>query len=138
MEYKRFYAEFGKLLYAVANVDGKITKKERTELLDLVKMELVPLEKHTDEYGTDAAYYVEIEFDFLDEQIVDADAAFNSFINYVENHKTAIDKRLITATRTISLKLAEASNETNKKEIKLLKRLNQSLDSIFLNKIILL
>ena len=74
MLYKNFYSELGKLLYAVADIDGVITQAEKKALHEIVKKELVPAEKHTDEFGTDAAYYAEIEFEYLDEEQMDAEA----------------------------------------------------------------
>ena len=94
MLYKDFYSELGKLLYAVADIDGVITQSEKKVLHEIVRKELVPAEKHKDEFGTDAAYYAEIEFEYLDEEIGDADAAFNSFIDFVEEHHTAFDAKM--------------------------------------------
>jgi hypothetical protein len=86
LDYKRFYSELGKLLYAVADVDKVITPEEKKELQEMVRNELVPAEKHTDEFGTSAAHYAEIEFDFLEEQIIDSQTALQSFLDYVDDH----------------------------------------------------
>ncbi len=52
MLYKKFYSELGKLLYAVAEIDGIITNKEKKALLEIVKKELVPADNHIDKFGT--------------------------------------------------------------------------------------
>jgi len=134
MEYKDFYAELGKLLYAVADIDGVITQKEKKALQDIVKKELVPVEMHTDEVGTDAAYYTEIEFDFLDEEIGDTEAAFNSFIDFVEEHHTAFDERMKKVSLHVAKELANAYHGTNKKEKKLINELRKKLNRIEVKK----
>lgn len=130
MNYKDFYAELGKLLYAVADIDGVITQKEKKALYEIVKNKLVPAEMHTDEYNTDAAYYTEMEFDILDEQIADTEAAFNSFIDFVEDHHTAFDERLKLTCLQVAKKLAFAYHGTNKKEKILIKKLTERLNKI--------
>ena len=83
MLYKNFYSELGKLLYAVAKADGKITEKEARTIHKTVAEELVPAETATDEFGTDAAHFTEIEFEILQETFASPEEAFNSFINYI-------------------------------------------------------
>lgn len=134
MLFKQFYSELGKLLYAIADVDGMISKKEKSTILDLVKKELVPNEINKDEFGTDAAYYTEIEFEFLEDTIPEPQAAFESFVNFIENHKTAINKRMIEATRKVALHLADVHYSTSKKENKLLTELNKKLDNLMQEK----
>ena len=130
MLYKEFYSELGKLLYAVADVDKVITRQEKNELHKIVKEELVPLEKHTDEFGTDAAYYSEIEFDFSDEQIVDSDAAFNSFIDFITEHQTAFDEKLKKLCIHVVEKIASSYKGKNKKEKAIIKKLKDKLNTI--------
>jgi hypothetical protein len=130
MSYKEFYSELGKLLYAVADIDGVITQKEKNKLHDIVRKELVPAESHKDEFGTDAAYYSEIEFEFLDEEIGDTETAFNSFINFVEEHHTAFDEKMIRVCLRVARELAAAYRGTNKKEKMLVDKLRRKLEHI--------
>jgi hypothetical protein len=131
MIYPRFYSELGKLLYAVASVDGVISEKEKLALHKFVKDELVPAEKHSDKYGTDAAYYSEIEFEILKEtESSDSEAAFNSFINFVETHHTAFDARLKRISLHIAEELAEAYRGTNKKEKVLIEKLKHRIKNM--------
>jgi uncharacterized tellurite resistance protein B-like protein len=130
MYYKEFYSELGKLLYAVADIDGMITHQEKRKLQEIVKKELVPSEKHLDEFGTDAAYYSEIEFDFQDEEIGDAEAAFNSFIDFVEDHHTAFDEKMLKACLHVARELAAAYRGTNRKEKALVDKLKNQLELI--------
>lgn len=130
MLYRQFYSELAKLLYAVANVDGKISVKEREELKAIVRKELVPAEHHTDKFGTDAAYYTEIEFDFLEEAMIEPEAAFESFLNFIEKHHTAIDNRMREVSLRTAKKIAETYHKTNKKEKDLIKVLEKKLAAL--------
>jgi uncharacterized tellurite resistance protein B-like protein len=130
MLYRKFYSELAKLLYAVANIDGTISTKEKEELRTIVRNELVPAEKHIDKFGTDAAYYTEIEFDFLEEQLPDPEAAFESFINFTENHHTAIDGRMREISLRIAQRIAATYHKSSRKEKELIKRLEERLDAL--------
>lgn len=134
MKYKDFYSELGKLLYAVADIDHVITQKEKKALYDIVKNELVPSERHTDQFNTDVAFYTEMEFDFLDESIGDTEAAFNSFIDFVEDHHTAFDERMKKISLHVAKELAQAYHGTNKKEKVLIDKLKEKLNKIEIKK----
>lgn len=130
MIYKNFYSELGKLLYALAKADGSISKKEIKAIHKLVLKDLVPLENSTDEFGTDSAFYVEMEFDFLNENFYDPDVAFDSFINFVEKHYTAFDTHLKDAVLKVAETLINSFHETNIQDhtylIKLRKTFNKA------------
>jgi hypothetical protein len=130
MNYRDFYSELGKLLYAAADIDGVITPEEKQRLLDIVKKEIVPAEKEKDGFGTNDAFYTEIEFEFLDEQIADPVAAFKSFVNFVEDHKTAFSAAQIKGCIRITKEIARAYHGTNKKEEHLIHELYKSLNAI--------
>ena len=130
MLYRQFYSELAKLLYAVANVDGKISAKEREELKVIVRNELVPAEHHTDKFGTDAAYYTEIEFDFLEEAMIEPETAFESFLNFVANHHSAVDSRMREVSLRTAKKIADTYHKTSKKEKELIKKLEKKLESL--------
>lgn len=133
MLYNEFYSELGKLLYAVADIDGVITQAEKKKLYEIVKKELVPAEVHKDGFNTDAAYYSEIEFDYLEEEIGDAETAFNSFIDFIEDHRTAIDAKMQKTCLRVAQELAEAYRKTNKKEMTLIEKLKDKIADIQTN-----
>ena len=130
MRYKNFYSELGKLLYAVAKADGKISKSEAEAIHKAVKEELVPQETHTDEFGTDAAHFTEIEFEIMDQTMADPDEAFDSFISYVEEHHTAFDHRLKTITLEVARKVADSYRGINRDEAAILDKLNSKLEQL--------
>ena len=130
MFYRQFYSELGKLLFALAKVDGGISKQEKAALKDIVKKELAPTEKNTDKFGTDAAYYTEIEFEILEDTEYDPEDAFESFISFIENHHTAIDERMRDTTLKVAKRLADTFHKTNKKEAALLAKLESKLRTL--------
>lgn len=134
MVYKKFYSELGKLLYAIADIDHVITPQEKKTLQKIVQKELAPVEQHKDSFGTDVAYFTEIEFDFLDEQIADAESAFESFIDFIEDHHTAFDSNLKKVSLHITKELANAYKGTNKKEKRLIEILRQKLENLEIKK----
>ena len=134
MIYSEFYSELGKLLYAVADIDGFISQKEKRKLKEIVRRELVPEEKHADDYGNDAAFYTEMEFDFLDENMSNPEAAFESFIDFVSEHHTAFDEKMKNVCIRIAKELAYEYRATNKKEKQLIEKLRMELDKITFNR----
>ena len=130
MVYKKFYAEVGKLLYAIASADGRVDEKEYRMLRDLVRKKLVPMEESTDVFGTDAAYYAEMEFDVLYDQIADAEPAFDSFIDYVEANYQAFDKHLKDVCKQLSSEIGHAYYGMNKKESAMLKELKREMHKV--------
>src|SRR4051812_964690 len=116
MIHRQFYSELGKLLYAVADADGIITEKERQTLLKIVRQELLPDENHYDEFGTNAAFYAEFEFDFMEEQIISPDDALDSFINFIEEHRNAINERIKDICIRVTTELATAYYGMSRKE----------------------
>ena len=113
MIYKDFYAEVGKLLYALAKVDGSISQQEIDTIHQLVLKKMVPLETSTDEFGTDSAFYIEMEFDFLNENFHDPEAAFESFMNYFKDHFTAFNDHHKEVVFEVAETLILAYHETN-------------------------
>ena len=131
---KQYYSELGKMLYALAAVDGTISEAEKKVLRDIVRNELAPGEDNRDEFGTDAAYYTEIEFDILEDSVTDPDAAFESFLGYIEDHQTAVTLPMIAAARRIARRLAVSFHGTNERERDLLARLDKKLNVLIENK----
>ena len=77
-----FYQQLGKLFYSVASVDKTVRKEEIAQLNEIVKKEWLPLENSFSEFGDDAAYQIEIVFDWLvenDWNIVKIVPDFESF-----------------------------------------------------------
>jgi len=84
--YKEYYKQMGNLLYSIAAIDGSIAEKEWKELRRMVKEELVPQEKHHDEFGTDAAFAVEFQFDILEGNEFGSVEAFEEVQEYLKHN----------------------------------------------------
>src|SRR5688500_15719015 len=130
MLYKQFYSELGKLLYAIADIDGIITPREKKVLQEIVRKELIPSEKHLDEFGTNTSNYAEIASALLQDEQADAETAFEYFVNFVEDHHTAFDKRMRRICMHVAKKLADEYYGTNKKEEFLVKKLKETFEKI--------
>jgi uncharacterized tellurite resistance protein B-like protein len=127
MEAQLFYKELGRLLYAIAAVDGKVTDKEVATLRRIVSEELVPQEASTDHFGTDQAYITEFEFEVLADRKASSEGAFDSFIAYMARHRKDLDpdrKHLIYRAADA---VAEAFHGVNKAEMPLLIELHKHL-----------
>ena len=130
MVMKRFYSELGKLLYAIASVDKEISAEEKQKVLERVKNDLLPQERHSDVYGENVVSYLMAEFDFLDEQIADPQASYDSFIEYVKEHQSAITPELKKIILESARKVALSGLGTREEERKLFNRLRAFLATI--------
>ena len=130
MKYTDFYSELGKLMYAIAKADGKVGSGEYTTLKKIVKEELMPLEGSTDEYGTDNAFYTEMEFDYLEDNFGDPTLAFNSFLDYVEAHKSTFNAKIVDLVKRISSRIASSEFGIDEKEQQYLDKLNTKLKGL--------
>ena len=63
-----FYENLGKLFYSVAMADKKVSLIEIQRLKEDVKKYWLPLDDVEDDFGTDAAYQIEIVFDWLQQE----------------------------------------------------------------------
>jgi len=127
MDLRQLYAEIGKLLYAVADVDGMISKKEKESLHKLIQSRLTQRETHTDEFGTNDAWYAEFEFDVAEDQIMSSEEAFESFLEYVREHKKDFDPQMRDICLTLASRMAESYRHSNRKELALLRQLKEAL-----------
>lgn len=131
---RSYYKELGKLLYAVVKADGKINPHEVQELKKIIKSELVPAEKETDKFGTDAAFYTEFEFEAYEEMDIDADLAYDSFISFVKEHDNYVTLEMREKAYFMATNVAHVFKGKNKAEKNMIDRLKKDLK---LNKYIL-
>lgn len=125
--YAEYYKQLGNLLYSMSAIDGSIAGKELKELRKIVKEELVPQEKHNDDFGSDAAFAVEFQFDFLEGNDVSSDQAWDDVAEYLKHNAPLLpekDKKLLI---TASSRVAEAFHGINQEEHKLLDKLTKIL-----------
>ena len=123
-----FYQKIGELFYAVAVSDKVVKKAEYDALRDKVAKKWKDLDEYTDSYNTDAAYQIEIVFDWFDYEHLDGDDCFESFKNYYLDNKSLFTierKKLIWETADA---IASAFSGKNKAELIMLAKLKLLLE----------
>ncbi len=125
----RLYSEIGKLLYAIAAADQHITNPEKQQLHAFIQRYLGNV-KQLDQFDTPVSYYLEIEFEFLEEELVSPEDAIQSFVDYVEEHYSAIDLKQIEMIREMAWEIANSFKEINQKENKMIKRMEEAFSHI--------
>jgi hypothetical protein len=121
------YTNLGYLFYSVAAGDGKVRPAEAERLKALVKEKWLPLEASRDEFGTDAAHYIGMSFDFARSEAMDGDAAFQRFAEEYRGQAARFDdglKRMVLGTAKA---ISEAFSGTNKVELARLDALGKLL-----------
>lgn len=127
MEAQLFYKELGRLLYAIAAADGKVTDNEVRALKRIVSEQLVPQEASTDHFGTDQAYITEFEFEVLADRSASSEEAFDSFIAYMSRHKNDLEKERKQLIYRSADAVANAFHGVGKAELPLLIELHKHL-----------
>ena len=122
-----FYQKMGELFYAVAAADKVVRKGEYDILKKMVLEKWKNLDDYEDPFHTDAAYQIEIVFDWFDYEQLDANDCFDSFAEYKkENPKlfTKDRKELIWKTADA---IASSFSGKNKSELLMLEKLKKLL-----------
>ncbi len=122
--YREYYKQLGNLLYAVASADGRISKKEWQELRRMVSTELVPAEQHSDEFGSDAAFSVEFQFDFLEGNDYTPAMAFEELEEYLKHNAALLPQKDKDRLQEAARHVAAAFHNVNKEEKNILSRLS--------------
>ncbi len=122
-----FYQKMGELFYAIAAADNVVRKAEFSALKNIVAEEWKDLDKYEDAFHTDAAYQIEVVFDWFDYEQLDAQDCFDSFAEYKkENPKLFTPKRNALIWETAEA-IANAFAGKNKSEVIMLAKLKMLL-----------
>lgn len=119
-----FYQKMGELFYAIAAADKVVKKAEYDTLKQIVSDQWKNLDDYEDPFHTDAAYQIEIVFDWFDYEQLDAGDCFDSFADYKKDNPklfTPERKKLIWETANA---IAGAFAGKNKSELVMLAKLN--------------
>lgn len=127
VNYQKIYEKLGYLFYALAAADKVVPEREADRLREMVKNIWLPIEDSTDEFGTDAGYYIDISFEYLLNEGIDAGEAFQEFEDYFLVHSAAFSKGIHEKITTTATAIARAFRGKNKKESEMMKRLNKLL-----------
>lgn len=125
----RFYRQLGKTFYSIAAVDRTVSKDEIEQLKEIVQKEWLPFENTLDEFGSDAAFQVEIVFDWLVENKWDIESVIPDFKIFRREH----DRLFTPKVNDLILKTAEAIAKSfsgkNKSEHVFISRLKEILEN---------
>lgn len=118
-----FYQNLGKLFYAIAAADNVVRKSEYESMKKIVKSEWIKVDDVVDEFGADAAFQIEIVFDWMDYETPNAESCFKEFESFFTENKSLYTdsiKQLIWDTANA---IAGAFAGKNKSELMMLGRL---------------
>lgn len=122
-----FYIHLGKLFYAVAAVDKVVKEEEVDTLKEIVENQWLKFDKFEDEFGTDAAYQIEIIFDWLDENDPEPGEAYLEFEDYYKEHQRLFTPKVKQMIWKTADAIAASYAGKNKSELILLSKLKSLL-----------
>lgn len=118
-----FYQSLGKLFYAIAASDKIVRTAEYDALKKIVQSEWSKMDDLTDEFGADAAFQIEIVFDWLDYEELTAEEAFSQFKTFIkENNRLFTDAAKLLIWKTSNI-IADSFSGKNKSEVIMLTQL---------------
>ena len=118
-----FYQNLGKLFYAVAMADKTVHPMEIEKLKSAVKKHWLTVDMVEDEFGTDAAYQIEIVFDWLQQEEKKSDTYFREFIDFYEEHPSRFSNTIKLLIYRTADAIASSFANKNKSELILLAKL---------------
>ncbi|MCM4169343.1 hypothetical protein KCTC52924_00591 [Arenibacter antarcticus] len=124
---KEFYQCLGKLFYAIAMADKKIMPNEIDSLRKDVKRYWLAIDDSKDEFGTDAAFQIEIVFDWLQDQEKEGDEYFTEFMDFYEEHPNFFSPQIKKLIWKTADDIASSYAHKNKSELILLNKLKITL-----------
>lgn len=119
----KFYQNLGKLFYAIAMADKTVQPIEIQRLKEDVKKYWVPLDDVEDEFGTDAAYQIEIVFDWLHQEEADSQSCYIAFVDFFRNNLGKFSPEIRDLIWKTADGIAFSFSGKNKSELVLLAKL---------------
>jgi hypothetical protein len=123
--YVDIYTSLGFLFYSVAAGDGHVRKAEVDTLKRVVNEQWLPLEGSRDEFGTDAAHYITMSFDYANDNEMSGDEAYARFVEAYGQHRSDIDAGLRKMILDTAAAIAGAYGHANKAELTKLTQIQQ-------------
>jgi len=121
------YQNLGKLFYAIAMVDKKVVPKEVEKLKQDVRKYWLDVDDIEDEFGTDAAYQIEIVFDWSLNEEKDGQYYYDEFVDFLKEHPKKINPRIRQLIWRTANDITSSFAENNKSELILLAKLKNLL-----------
>jgi hypothetical protein len=123
----RFYQSLGKLFYAVAASDNMIRTEELNQMKSMVREHWLDVDHAQDDFGTDAAFQIEIIFDWLQENETSIDKCFAEFKSFKKEHASLFSPTINALIFKTAHSIAESFAGTNQQELALLNQLEIEL-----------
>jgi hypothetical protein len=124
----KFYQNLGKLFYAIAAADMEVRDAEFDKLKEVVKKQWLDVDEFEDDYHTDAAYQIEIVFDWLNKQdALNPKKYFDAFINYKNEQPHLFTNNIKTLILKTGHAIAVSFSGLNKSELIMLAKLDIEL-----------
>ena len=117
------YQNLGKLFYAVAMADKHIHSVEIKKLKESIKEHWLTVDDVADEFGTDAAYQIEIVFDWLQGEEKEATFYYEEFKDFFKEYKAKFTPRIRLLIWNTADAIAASFAGLNKSELILLAKL---------------
>lgn len=125
-----FYQNLGKLFYAIAMADKKVVPEEIEKLKNHVRKHWLSVDEIEDEFGTDAAYQIDIVFDWLQQNEKDSRYCYDEFADFLEEHPKRFNPKIKELILETANAIAASFAGKNKSELVLLAKLKLLLNSI--------
>jgi hypothetical protein len=122
-----FYQTLGKLFYAIAAADKNVHNLEFNKLKELVKKQWLDVDDTEDSYNTDAAYQIEIVFDWLNKNEFKAENCFDEFVSYKKTHSSLFTMEINKLIMKTASDIAASFSGLNKSELIILAKLDIEL-----------
>lgn len=120
---QEFYQNLGRLFYAMAAADKVVRKEEVDTLQEVVRKEWLDPDDGVDAFGTDAAFQIEIIFDWMDAHKPDAGASFQTFSEYYKNHQEFFTDEMEHKILKTAREIGASFRDLNKSELVLMAQL---------------
>ena len=122
-----FYQQLGKLFYCIASADKNVQSEEVAQLKKLVKKQWVPQEESLNEFGDDAAYQIEIVFDWLMANEWHCKNLIPDFKKYKKNHPSLFTPKMNDLILQTANAIAKSFSGEQKTELDLIQELTEVL-----------
>lgn len=123
-----FYHLLGKVFYGIASCDGQVAQAELAELKRIIRTEWTGLDHSTDAFGSDAAFQIEVVFEWLLENEPEPDEVFTALSAFKASHPEVFTDKVVHLIARTAHKIAEAFAGKNKSELIWISRLNGILE----------
>lgn len=123
----QLYQNLGKLFYAIAMADRKVVPEEVEKLKEDVRKYWLQIDDIEDEFGTDAAYQIEIVFDWLNQEEKDSELFYDEFVDFFKVHHSKFTEPIKQLIWHTADDIAFSFAGKNKSELILLAKLKMLL-----------